>query len=133
MAEQLNYLFGEEPGVIHAAGQKVNYLITALYSRHARRSDLPGYRILRWDAAGKTLRARHKWQTGSKAAEVYAYFKKYGAYVTPMKGESLDESTLKFDQDVELYELSQACSADAEQAAMLSPHLLAACKGTLTR
>ncbi len=132
-AEQLNYLFGEEPGVIHDAGQKINYVITALYSRHARRSDLPGYRILTWDAAGKTLRALDKWQPGSKAAAVYAYFKRNGAYVAPVSGETPEEARLSFDIDQEKSELNQACDANAEQAATLSPHLRAACKRVRTR
>ena len=127
-AEQLRYLFGEEPGVVYDASQKVSYIITALYSRHQGREAQPGYQILTWDGAGKTLRVLDKWQPGSKAAQVYAYFKKNGAYVAPMKGDTPDEATRKFYQEIEALELEQACSPDAEQAARLSPHLIIACK-----
>ena len=131
-AEQQKYLFGEEPGVIYDASQKISYLITALYNRHDGRSAMPGYRILTWDASGKTLRALDKWQPGSKAAEVYVHFKKSGAYAMPVKGQKPDEAVLHFDQEVEAFELEQACAdpADADAAGAgaevaVSAHLLA--------
>ena len=40
------------------------------------------------------MRVLDKWQPGSKAAEVYAYFKKNGAHATPMKGQKGAENTL---------------------------------------
>lgn len=133
IAEQKKYMFGEEPGVIYDASQKISYLITALYKRHDGRSAMPGYRILTWDAAGKTLRALDKWQPGSKAAEVYGYFRKNGAYVAPVPGETPDQAIRQFDQEIESFELEQACG-DLEEAGGpaaeggVSPHLLATCK-----
>ena len=134
-AEQQKYLFGEEPGVIYDASQKISYLITALYKRHDGRSSMPGYRVLTRDAAGKTLRALDKWQPGSKAAEVYAYFKKNGAHTMPVRGQKPDEAVLHFDREVEAFELEQACADPADAAGpgpepegAVSPHLLATCK-----
>lgn len=129
-AEQQRYQFGEEPGVIYDAGQRINYLVTAFYSRHQARDAQPGYRILSWDAAGKNLRMLDKWQPGSKAAEVYAYFKKHGAYVAPGPGERAEDTILNFDKEIEAYERRQACSADAEEIVerKISLILLATCK-----
>ncbi|QNA88129.1 hypothetical protein G4G28_05820 [Massilia sp. Dwa41.01b] len=128
--QQPRYLFGEEPGVIYDAGQKTRYLVTALYSRHQARDTQPGYRILAWDAAAKTLRALDKWQPGSKAAEVYAYFKQHGAYVAPGPGERAEDTALNFDKEIEAYERERACGASTAEAAerKLSPYLLASCK-----
>ena len=132
-AEQARYLFGEEPSFIYDASQKTSYIITAFYSRHQQRDAQPGYRILAWDAAGKTVRVLDKWQPGSKASQVYAYFKKNGAYVAPAPGETPEEAIQTFDQEIEAFELEQACG-DLEKAAGpaeeggVSPHLLSACK-----
>ncbi|QNA88130.1 hypothetical protein G4G28_05825 [Massilia sp. Dwa41.01b] len=129
-AEERRYLFGEEPGIIYDADQKISYLITALYRRHQRRDALPGYQILVWDARANILQALDKWQPGSKAASVYAYFKQHGAYVAPMDGVSAEEAVMDFDKEIETHEIRQACSADAEELAerKISPVLLATCK-----
>jgi hypothetical protein len=128
--EQDRYLFGEEPAVIHDAVSATNYIVTALYSRHVRRYAYPGYRILAWDAGKNTLRPLDKWEPGSKAAAVYAFFKAHGAYEPSAMSTPPPDRIIHFDPEVESYELDMACDRDksAEEKAAISPHLLAQCK-----
>lgn len=129
-AEQERYLFGEEPAVIHDAASTTNYIVTALDDRHVQRYAHPGYRILVWDTGKNTLRPLDKWEPGSKAAAVYAFFKAHGAYVPSAKGAKPEDRLAHFDPEVEAYEFEEACGADksAEEKAALSPYLLARCK-----
>jgi hypothetical protein len=127
--QQARYLFGEEPAVIHDAAGNVNYLVTALYDRHVQRNTAPGYRILAWEADKRTLRALDKWEPGSKAAAVYAYFKAHGAYRPAQKTAGPDDRKVAFDPEVEAYELEQACEPDNTPEGW-SRHLLAHCKPT---
>ena len=128
--EQDRYLFGEEPAVIHDAASATNYIVTALYSRHVRRYAYPGYRILAWDAGKNTLRPLDKWEPGSKAAAVYAFFKAHGAYEPSAMSTPPPDRIIHFDPEVESYEIDMACDRDksAEEKAAISPHLLAQCK-----
>jgi hypothetical protein len=128
--EQERYLFGEEPAVIHDAASATNYIVTALYSRHVRRYEYLGYRILAWDAGKNTLRPLDKWEPGSKAAAVYAFFKAHGAYEPSTKATGPQDRITHFDPEIESYELDTACDGDrsAEEKAAISPHLLARCK-----
>jgi hypothetical protein len=129
-AEQGRYLFGEDAAVIHDAVSATNYIVTALYNRHVRRYDYPGYRILVWDTGKNTLRPLDKWEPGSKAAAVYAFFKVHGAYVPSQKTIQPQDRITHFDPEVESYELEMACDADtsAEEKGSVSPNLLAQCK-----
>jgi hypothetical protein len=78
-AQQRQFLFGEETSVIHDATSKANYIVAALNSRNGQRSGMPGYRIFNWNADRNTLWLLDKWEPGSKAAQVYAFFKAHGA------------------------------------------------------
>lgn len=133
-AQQRQFLFGEEPAVIHAAASKTNYIVTALYNRNDQRGGRPGYRIFDWDADKKTLRLLDKWVPGSKAAEVYAFFKEHGARVPSSPSTPASETIQSFDPEVEAFELEQACDpqsalrSDPESNGVVSPGLLVRCK-----
>jgi hypothetical protein len=133
-AQQRRYLFGEDVGIVHDASGNTNYLVTAFFDRHDRRSSKPGYRIFVWDADKKTLRLLDKWQPGSKAAGVYAFFKQHGAYSPSPNGAKAEDRILAFDPDVEAFELEEACDPDSPQRSFpesndpVSPYLLARCR-----
>jgi len=132
--EQDRYLFGEEIGVIHDARDKTHYLVSAFYERHLQRDSRPGYRIYVWDAGEKNLRLLDKWEPKSKAAEVYAFFKAHGARQPAAKNTAPADTVLRFDADIEAYEVRQACRPDSPQRSdpglygAVSHHLLARCK-----
>ncbi len=133
-AQQHRFLFGEEPSVIHDAGSKTNYIIAALYSRHVRRDFYPGYRIFDWDAGKKTLRLLDKWEPGSRAAEVYAFFKAHGSRAPAAPSAAPEDSMNTFDPDVEAHELEMSCDPEGpqrsspDQYGAVSRHLLARCE-----
>ena len=133
-AEQERYLFGEEPAVIHDAASKSNYIIAALYERNTQRDSRPGYRIFDWDAGKKTLRLLDKWAPGSKAAEVYAFFKAHGARRPAPVSVAAEDSIQLYDPEVEAFELTQACDQEnvrpsfSDGGAAVSRHLLARCR-----
>jgi hypothetical protein len=132
--EQDHYLFGEEIAVIHDAASKVNYIITAFYERNEERDSRPGYRIFDWDADKKTLRLLDKWMPGSKAAEVYAFFKAHGARRPAYRSAAASDTIQSFDPDVEAFELTRACDPKSarrsfpESNGVVSRYLLARCK-----
>lgn len=125
-AQQARYLFGEDISVIHDTASNTNYFVTAFYSRHDRYYAMPGYRIMVWDAAQSNLRLLDKWEPGSKAAEVYAFFKRHGARRPAMKTEKPGDTLERFDPETESYELSNAC--ESTETGYLSRHLLAHCQ-----
>lgn len=131
-AQQRQFLFGEEPSVIHDAASKANYIVAALYSRNGQRSGRPGYRIFNWDAGRNVLRLLDKWEPDSKAAQVYAYFKAHGARM-PASAATASDSIQAFDPDVEAFELEQACDPQSalrsfpEANGVVSQYLLARC------
>jgi hypothetical protein len=133
-ANQAPYLFGEELGVVHDGPTNTNYLITAFFNRHVQRDGKPGYRIFVWDADKMSLRLLDKWQPGSKGAEVYAFFKKHGAYVPSARATKAEDRILRFDPDIEAFEREQACNPDSPQRSFpesndpASPYLLNQCK-----
>lgn len=129
--QQQGYLFGEEIGVIHDATKRVNYLIGAFYSRHVRRDSMPGYRVMVWDADKKTLRLLDKWKPGSKAAEVYAFFKQHGAQTPAPKTAAPEDTLYHFDPEIEAFEMEQACDPDSPQWS--APHLYGAVPPTCWR
>jgi hypothetical protein len=130
---QRDFLYGEEPSVIMDSSTKTSYIIMALYNRNVDRNSLPGYRIFVWDAGKKTLRLLDKWEPGSKAAEVYAFFKLHGAF-TPSKASTRGKPViLDYDPEIEAFELEQVCDADSvvrssEPEGVVSKYLLARCK-----
>jgi len=132
-AQQRQFLFGEEPAVIHDAASKANYIVAALYSRNGQRSGRPGYRIFNWDADRNTLRLLDKWAPGSKAAQVYAYFKAHGARMPASAATAASDTIQAFDPDVEAFELEQACDPQsalrlfAEANGGVSQYLLDRC------
>ena len=132
--QQAHYLFGEEVSVIHDAKNRVNYLVSAFYNRHVRRDSLPGYRILAWDAGRQSLRLLDKWEPGSKAAEVYAFFKTHGARIPSAKDAVPEDALDRFDHEIEEDEIAQACNPDSPQRSSpelygaVSRYLLARCK-----
>lgn len=131
--EQKHYLFGEDIAVIHDLADNINYLITAFYERDIQRDGKPGYRIFAWDKRIRTLALLDKWEPGSKAAAVYAYFKSNGASSTTISGKVGDDGIDRFDPAIEAFELQQACNPDSpqrtfpENSAPVSPYLLARC------
>jgi hypothetical protein len=133
-AQQRQFLFGEEPAVIHDAASKANYIVAALYSRNGKRSGRPGYRIFNWDADRNTLRLLDKWEPGSKAAQVYAYFKAHGARMPASAATAASDTIQAFDPDVEAFELEQACDPQSalrsfpEANGVVSKYLLVRCK-----
>lgn len=132
--QQAHYLFGEEVSVIHDAKNRMNYLVSAFYNRHVQRDSMPGYRILAWDAGRNTLRLLDKWEPGSQAAEVYAFFKTHGARLPAAKTAAQEDTVDRFDEEIEQSELEQACNPDSPQRSSpelygaVSRHLLARCK-----
>jgi len=132
-AQQRQFLFGEEPAVIHDAASKANYIVAALYSRNGQRSGRPGYRIFNWDADRNTLRLLDKWAPGSKAAQVYVYFKAHGARMPASAATAASDTIQAFDPDVEAFELEQACDPQsafrlfAEANGGVSQYLLDRC------
>lgn len=133
-AQQRQFLFGEEPAVIHDAASKANYIVAALYSRNGQRNGRPGYRIFNWDADRNTLRLLDKWEPGSKAAQVYAYFKAHGARMPASAATAASDTIQAFDPDVEAFELEQACDPQSalrsfpEANGVVSKYLLVRCK-----
>ncbi|NIA54499.1 hypothetical protein HAV22_12725 [Massilia sp. TW-1] len=123
--EQSGYLFGEEISTVYDAAAKTSYFITGFYDRNVQRDDHPGYRVMTWDNDKKTLRLLDKWQPGSKAAEVYAFFKAHGAWTPSGKMGTAKDTIQRFDPQVEAVELEQACDRGGEG---LSPYLLKRCK-----
>lgn len=132
--QQAHYLFGEEIGVIHDAAGKTNYLVASFPSRHVRGDSLPGYRLQVWDADKKTLRLLDKWEPGSKAAAIYAFFKAHGARLPAASTAAPADTILRFDAEVDAYERAQACNPDSPQRSApdlygaVSRHLIARCK-----
>lgn len=132
--EQEDYLYGEDIAVVHDAASKMNYFITAFYDRHVQRDRMPGYRLFDWDSGKQTLRLLDKWQPGSKAAEVYAFFKAHGAREPGDKPATVSDAIQKFDPGIEARELEVLCDPNSSQRSSpdlyppVSPHLLAHCK-----
>jgi hypothetical protein len=132
--EQQQFLFGEEPAIIHDRAGKINYLITAFYNRNVQRGGHAGYRIYTWDTSKNTLRWHDKWLPGSKAAEVYAFFKAHGARVAGQPPGAQTDTLQSFDPDLEAFELEQACATPREanaapqSASEVSAQLLARCR-----
>jgi hypothetical protein len=110
--------------VLHAAA-KTSYFITAFYDRNVQRDGHPGYRVMTWDRARNTLRLLDKWQPGSKAAEVYAFFKAHGAWSPAGKATPREDQIEGFDPQVETVEIGQACGQGGDG---VSPYLLKQCK-----
>ncbi|GGX94513.1 hypothetical protein GCM10007386_26730 [Pseudoduganella dura] len=130
--QQWRFTFGEEPSVIHDMTTKTNYVITALYNRHVRRAFQPGYRIYEWDAGKKTLILLDKWEPGSKAAAVYAFFKANGARMLEEPTMADSDTISTFDPQIEAYELMRSCDPKGSQRT--SPDLFGAVsKYLLTR
>jgi hypothetical protein len=134
VAEQKSYLSGDEIAVIYDATDKANYLITAFHDRNLQRENRPGYRIMNWDADKKSLRLLDKWEPGSKASEVYAFFKVHGAQIPAAKAVEPEDKIQRFDPDIEAFELAQACDPESPQRSFpesngaVSRFLLARCK-----
>ena len=133
-SQQARYLFGEDLALLYDSAGHVHYMISSFANRHAQHDYRPGYRIYVWDEKDKTLRALDKWEPGSKAAAAYGYFKAQGARVPMTKPAQPGDAILRFDPEVEAYEVSQACDRQSTQWAYgdklnpISPHLLARCK-----
>jgi hypothetical protein len=132
--QQKKFLYGEYPSVILETSTKTRYIITALYNRNVDQDFMPGYRIFVWDADKKSLRLLNKWEPGSKAAEVYAFFKVHGA-AAPFKRSAGGDAIIRdYDPDVETFELEQVCNPDGtlrssnEPESVVSKYLLIQCK-----
>lgn len=123
--EQGRYLFGEEISALYDATAKTSYFITAFYDRNVQRDDHPGYRVMTWDHDKKTLRLLDKWQPGSKAAAVYAFFKAHGAWRPAATASAPNDRIQRFDPQVEAAEFELACDRGRDGA---SPYLLKRCK-----
>lgn len=134
IAEQDNYLFGEEIATIHDASSGTNYIVSAFFNRHVQRDSMPGYRVMAWDTDKKTLRLLDKWEPGSKTAEVYAFFKQHGARTPAPKTAAPEDTLYRFDPEIDAFEIEQACNPDSLQRSApdlygaVSPHLPARCE-----
>jgi hypothetical protein len=129
--QQDEFLFGEDLAVVRDAGSNVNYIITAFLNRHNQHSIKPGYRIFDWDTSKQSLRLLDKWQPGSKAAAVYAFFKTHGGWEPGNEPVAPSQSSAKFDADIETTELEEACDPLNQRRRWYvapSVHLLARCK-----
>jgi hypothetical protein len=79
------------------------------------------------------LRLLDKWEPGSNAAQVYAYFKAHGARMPAPAATAASDTIQTFDPDVEAFELEQACDPQsalrsfAEANGVVSPYLLDRC------
>ena len=126
--QQSRYLFGEEPALVFDAAERVHYIVTSFFERHAQHLSSPGYRIFVWDDKASTLRLLDKWEPGSKGAAAYAFFKAHGARKIDTGHERPEDDVDTFDPDVEADEIRQACEQErSTMAEPLSPHLLARC------
>ena len=127
MEEQATWFFGEEMAVVHDSGANLNYLILWLGERAVQRTLYPGYRVFAWDKTRSTLALLDKWQSGSPAAGVYAYFKARGGW-SPSQA-----APVPFDPTIESFEIEAICSAidassaPAGAAGTLPPGLAARC------
>lgn len=127
--EQNRYLFGEDIAIIHDVVSNINYFVTAFYNRHDQYHMRPGYRIFDWDSDKKMLRLLDKWQPGSKAAKVYAFFKTYGAWLPKNETKMSNDSIQQFDPSIEALELMLACNIKSPHLyGALSPYMLARCQ-----
>ena len=132
--QQGQYLFGEDLALLYDTVRHLHYMISSFYERHVRKSILPGYRIYVWNDQDKTLRALDKWEPGSEAAAAYGYFKAQGARIPMTKPAEQGNDILRFDPEVEAYEISQACDRHSTQWAYgeagksISKYLLARCE-----
>ncbi|MUI15912.1 hypothetical protein GJV26_26135 [Massilia dura] len=128
-----DFVFGEDPSVIMDSSTRISYIIAALNNRNADRYSRPGYRIFAWDADKKSLRLLDKWEPGSRAAEVYAFFKVHGA-ATPSRRSTGKAVIHDYEPEVETFELELICEPDGtsgssdELEGRISKYLLARCK-----
>ena len=132
--QQDRYLFGEDLAVLYDKVAQVHYMISSYAERHAQRDYRPGYRFYVWDETNRTLKMLDKWEPGSKGAAAYAYFKAQGARIPMTKPQEPGSDILRFDPQVEAFEIRHACErrgtewAYGDKLNPISPHLRARCK-----
>ncbi|MEO1768090.1 hypothetical protein [Thiobacter aerophilum] len=89
----------------------------------AKRVHRYGYCVYLWNTHTNTLEELDKWQPGSAAAQVYAFFKKHGAVNVAESGAS---RIARFDPDIEKAEFESGCKD--ERALKRSPYFAKACQ-----
>jgi len=106
--QQDDYTFSSEtPFVLWDKKSKISYFIGYFYTRTYGKPDQKGYEIYIWNAEQKNLQELDKWEKGSAAEKVYAYFKQHGA-VDPTIEEG-ENNIAQFDQDLENSEIRIKC------------------------
>ncbi|MEO1768098.1 hypothetical protein, partial [Thiobacter aerophilum] len=106
--QQARFAFSSEaPLVLYEQNSGTPYLLGWFDTRHSSgRWDQEGYHIYRWNTHTNTLEELDKWQPGSAAAQVYAFFKKHGAVNVAESGVS---RIARFDPDIEKAEFESGC------------------------
>ena len=107
--QQDDYTFSSEtPFVLWDRKSKISYFIGYFYTRTYGKPYQKGYEVYIWNAEQKNLQKLDKWEKGSAAEKVYAYFKQHGA-VDPIIEEG-ENNIAQFDQDLEDSEARAKCS-----------------------
>jgi len=103
-----DYTFSSEtPFVLWDKKSKISYFIGYFYTRTYGKPYQKGYEIYIWNAEQNNLQELDKWEKGSAAEKVYAYFKQHGA-VDPTI-EDGENNIAQFDQDLEDSEIITKC------------------------
>ena len=82
-----------------------------------------GYHICVWHKSKNRLEEPDKWQSGSSAAQIYAFFKRHGAVDPAQRGA---DRIVAFGPSVEKTELKRECRD--QQLLGRSPGLAQACR-----
>lgn len=123
--EQANFAFSSDaPVSIWDQKNRTTYFI-GWYDgrRYGRRFNDRGYRIYRWDKPRNTLQELDKWEPGSPATQVYAFFRQHGAVDTTQSGK---DRIVTFDPNFENTEFVLGCLD--EKTLAWSVHFARLCK-----
>lgn len=122
--EQKRFAFSSgSPLVIRDATTGIIYLIGIFNERYETGRAAYGYRLYTWSPHKNTLQELDKWEPGSAAAQVYAFFKQRGA-VDPTQTEA--GRIVHFDPEFENTEFDRGCKNEA--VLKRSIHFAGACK-----
>lgn len=124
--DQANFTFSSDvPLTLWDEKNRTPYLIGWFDNRHepGRSMNRYGYRIYHWEKSRNTLQELDKWEPGSAAAQVYAFFRQHGAVDTTQTGK---DRIVGFDPDFENNEFVLGCLD--EKTLAWSVHFARLCK-----